>query len=432
MVSSPHTAEPGVERKSSFFRQSGWLMFANIAAGGLMWAVHFLSKRIPEAEYGVVGTLFALTMVVPTLPLQMVFAQQTAKALAFGRRAQLRRMVRRSLLALTLVWLVWAGVMAVFHRSLIAAWQITNPLAFWTTLVAVLLSILLPVLGGLLQGRQAFFPMGFSQILSAVGRLGGAVFIVMVLGGHAAGIMTAVVLGLVLATGYAAYATRDLWSGPGEPFRSRELLGQVVPLMLGFGACQFLFTADTMFVKAWFPGEQVAYYVAAGTLSRALMWLVLPLAAVMFPKIVHSTARSQKTDLLALTLLGTALLAVCGALGLWWLGPYVVRLVYTPAYVEQAVRLLPWYAGAIVPLALANVLINNLLAKGDFRPVPALVLLAVGFAIALNLAHASLVQVLQVMAACNTLFLLLCVFFTWVWKPSSRSSADPSPSSVHR
>jgi O-antigen/teichoic acid export membrane protein len=391
-----------------------------------MWAVHFLSKRIPESEYSVVGTLFALTMVVPVLPLQMVFAQQTAKALAFGRQAQLRRTIRRSVLALFLVWLLWAGTMAVFHRQLIDTWQITNPAALWITLVGVLGSMLFPVLGGLLQGRQAFFPLGISMILSGVGRFGGAAFIVLVLGGYAAGIMTATVLGMFLAAGYVAYVTRDLWIGPGEPFESRELLRQVVPLMLGFGACQFLFTADTMFVKAWFPGEQVAHYVAAGTLSRALMWLVLPLAAVMFPKIVHSTARSQKTDLLAVTLLGTALLAVCGALGLWLLGPLVVRLVYTPAYVEAAAALLPWYAGAIVPLALANVLINNLLAKGDFRPVPSLVVLAIGFAVALNLAHASLVQVLQVMAVCNTIFLLLCVLFTWVWK----SAAVPSPGAL--
>ena len=76
--------------------------------------------------------------------------------------------------------------------------------------------------------------------------------------------------------------------------------------MLGFGAVQFLFTADTMFVKAYFSGDDAAFYVSAGTLSRALMWLVLPLATVMFPKIVHSVARSEKSNLLGVVLLGTA------------------------------------------------------------------------------------------------------------------------------
>jgi hypothetical protein len=75
------------ERKASFFRQSGWLMFANIAAGGLMWAVHFLSKRIPESEYSVVGTLFALTMVVPVLPLR------PRRWRSDGRRSSVERFV---------------------------------------------------------------------------------------------------------------------------------------------------------------------------------------------------------------------------------------------------------------------------------------------------------------------------------------------------
>jgi hypothetical protein len=51
-------------------------------------------------------------------------------------------------------------------------------------------------------------------------------------------------------------------------------------------------------VKAFFPGDEMASYGVAGTLSRALLWLVLPLAAVMFPKIVHASAKSEKSNLL--------------------------------------------------------------------------------------------------------------------------------------
>jgi len=415
--------DPSTEGNASFFRQGGWLMFANIAAGALMWAVHFLSKTIPESEYGTLGTLLAVTMVVPMLPLQMVFAQQTARALATNQRAQLARMIRRSALALFLVWLGAALILALFHRQLIQNWNLANPAAFWVTLVALLGAILLPMLLGLLQGKQDFLALGVSMIVSGGGRFIAAIAIVLVLGGYAAGILTGVVIGFAAAVAYAGYATRDLWSGHGEAFDRKELLRQVLPLALGFGACQILFTADTMFVKAWFTGEETAFYVAAGTLARALMWLVLPLAAVMFPKIVHSTMKSQKTDLLGITLLGTGVLAICGALGLWLLGPYVVRLVYTPAYVEPATALLPWYAGAVVPLAMANVLVNNLLAKGDYRPVPFLVVLAISFIVALNKAHDSLVQVLQVLATCNVVFLLLCSGFTWIWK--RRTKSDP-------
>src|ERR1019366_4591565 len=100
--------------------------------------------------------------------------------------------------------------------------------------------------------------------------------------------------------------------GNAEPFNRRDFLSEVIPLLLGFAATQFLFCADTSFVDAYFGAEKTAPYGAAGTLSRALLWLVLPLAAVMFPKIVHNTAKSEKSNLLGLVLLGTAVLAVCG------------------------------------------------------------------------------------------------------------------------
>ena len=105
--------------------------------------------------------------------------------------------------------------------------------------------------------------------------------------------------------------------------------------MLGFGACQFLFTTDTMYAKAFFSGDEMASYVAAGTLSRGLLWVVLPLAAVMFPKIVHASAKSEKSNLLGIVLLGTAVLAICGAAGLCIVGPLVVKLVYKPEYVAR-------------------------------------------------------------------------------------------------
>src|SRR5712675_2348334 len=81
-------------QRSSFFRQSGWLMIANIAAGVLMWAVHFLAKGIGTAQYGLFITLLAAVMLVPAIPLQMVFAQQTAKALATGRERELAGIIR--------------------------------------------------------------------------------------------------------------------------------------------------------------------------------------------------------------------------------------------------------------------------------------------------------------------------------------------------
>jgi O-antigen/teichoic acid export membrane protein len=423
-----HTDHPDApHHRAKFFRQSGWLMIANVAGGALMWAVHFLAKAIPKPEYAVFGAMLAMVMCVPAIPLQMVFTHLTAQALATHRERELAGMIRMVWAGLTGLWLVAFIVVFLFQDALLVRWQVANPAALWVTLGVILLSLWVPLFWGVLQGQQNFLWFGFSMIASGVGRFGGAALLVLGFGCYAAGMMTGALLGLVAALGVGVWQTRRLWSGHALPFDWRKLLSQVIPLMLGFGAFQFLLTADTMFVKSYFPGDDTAPYVGAGTMSRALMWLVGPLATVMFPKLVHSAAKGEKSNLMGMVLLGTAVLAAGGVGGLMVLGPWVTRLVYNQSYVEIATTVLPWYAGAMVPLTLANVLLSNLLAHSQFRVVPALVVLAAAYAYALTRFHGSFVMVLQVFGISNLLLLALCAWFTW----RSPESRNPLPDSAN-
>jgi O-antigen/teichoic acid export membrane protein len=179
-----------------------------------------------------------------------------------------------------------------------------------------------------------------------------------------------------------------------------------------------------MFVKAYFSADDSGFYVGAGTLSRALLWLVLPLATVMFPKIVHSATRSEKSNLLGLVMLGTLILAAGGALGLTVLGPFVIRLAFTSAYVPVAAAVLPWYAWSMVPLSLANVLVSNLLARLQFRIVPVLILLAFGYGLALVHFHDSLITILKILGVFNLLLLAACLFFTWLERGRSAPNTE--------
>jgi len=398
-------------------------MISNVSTGLLMYAIHLLNKKIPPAEYGVFGVLLVVAMFVPSMPLQMVFAQQTARALATNRERELAGMIRLAWLGTFGLCLLFALGVWIWQAEILTAWKLTNPAGLWITLVVVLLSFWLPLFWGVLQGQQNFFWLGWSNIFNGVGRVGMASFIVLLLGGYAAGMMTGVCLGLAVGVGIGVWQTRSLWLLPSQPFDWRSLLAQIGPLMLGFGAVQFLFIADTMFVKAYFSGDDSAFYVSAGTLSRALLWLVVPLATVMFPKIVHSVARSEKSNLLGVVLLGTGILAAGGALGLTILGPWIIKLFYTKDYISVASAVLPWYAWAMVPLALAYALVNNLLARSHFGIVPVLLLLAIGYGVALaavgrhagNLAdpQAGLRLMLQTLGVFNLLLLAVCAWFTW-------------------
>jgi O-antigen/teichoic acid export membrane protein len=421
-----HPPTHSVKPHAAFFRQSGWLMIASIAGGLMMFGIHPLSNRIPPAEYSIFGTLLMVTAVLPTIPLQMVFAQQTARALATHRERQLAGMIRLAWLWLFILWVAAAVVILAFQKQIVAGWKLGGAAPLWITLATVLIALLAPMFTGVLQGKQDFFWIGWAAILGGLCRLGGAALLVLAFHLGAAGMIAGALVSTTLVAIICIWRTRDLWTLPRERFDGRGLLGQILPLTIGFGAWQFLFTSDTMFAKAFFTGDEMAPYVAAGILSRATLWLVLPLAAVMFPKIVHSNAKSEKSNLMKIVLLGTAVLAICGGLGLCLVGPWVVKWFrfFPPSYIEPMKVLLPWNAAAMVPFALANVLANDLLARGKFRVVPAIVVLAVtyGFALPFVLNHfpRRLEHVLQTLAVFNLLLLCVCA---WAAFGSQKSKA---------
>jgi O-antigen/teichoic acid export membrane protein len=420
MSTTTTEAVPTVDHKphAVFFRQSGWLMIAAIVSGFLTFGVHFLakSKSVDESQYAAFGTLLMVVACLPTIPLQMIFTQQTALKLATGQERQLAWLIRLAWFWTFVVWLLLAAVVFVFQKQIISGWHLPGAATLWVTLLLLLFSLWMPMFSGVLQGRQDFFWLGWSTIFGGVGRIAGAAFLVLALTMGATGMMAGAVFGVGLVAAVTIWRSRDLWLGTAEPFDGKTLMRQVTPLIFGFGACQFMFTSDTMFAKAYFSDDQMAPYVAAGTLSRALLWLVLPLATVMFPKIVHANARAEKSNLFGIVVLGTAALAIIGGLGLWIVGPIVIKLVYNSNYLGAA-KLIPWYAAAMVPLALANVTVNDLLARARFAVVPWMLLLAVayGFTLPAMLNHfpGKIEVVLQTLAGFNLLLFLICAWFTW-------------------
>ena len=404
--------------RASFFRQSGWLMIATVVGGVFMTVMHFLSRAMPASEYGQFGAFLSVAMFIPAAPLQIVLAQQTAHAIALHREHELSGLIRAAWVGTFVIWLVVAAVALLLQGPIMVQWKITNPATLYLMLPVVLFTVWLPMFSGVLQGQQNFLWLGWSMMANGVGRVALAAVAVLVLHYYAPGMVLGMLAGLTIAVVIAVWPTRSLWLAPAQSFEWRSLLRQVIPLTLGIGAYQFMLTADTMLVRGCFSNADSAHYVSAGTLSRASMWLVGPMATVMFPKIVHAKAKAEKSDLMGIVLLGTVILAAGGAIGLWVLGPWVVRIVFGPSYVQADSILLPWYAWAVVPLSVANVLLSNLLARSLFKVVPALCVLVAVYIFALSRFHATPVTVIQTLGVCNLLLLAVCAYYTWGGKQS--------------
>jgi len=95
--------------------------------------------------------------------------------------------------------------------------------------------------------------------------------------------------------------------------------------------------------------------------------------------------------------------------------------------VVSIVPLMALFSWAMVPLAMGNVLLNNLLAHSRFKVVPAVAALAVGYWIALQYFHDSFKMVLEVLGVFSTLFLVVCAVFTWFPQGRAAEKAGAAP-----
>ncbi|HMC29018.1 MAG TPA: hypothetical protein VKM56_14605, partial [Verrucomicrobiae bacterium] len=318
------------------------------------------------------------------------------------------------------IWVIIAVICFVLKERIVRDLNVSNPAALWLTLMVGLPILWTPIFSGVLQGRQNFLWLGWISIMAGLGRCVAAFIIVRILGGGVTGAMAAVLLASVAPLIFCLWQTHNDWRGAFEPIQWGPWLRRLVPLTIGLGTTTVMFTADMVMVRSFFPTES-GFYAAAATLGRALVLFTVPLAAVMFPKIVRSAALAEGTDVLAQALGATALMGIGAALFFTIFPTLPLRLVYESPYLVVA-PLVRWFGWCMLPLTLANVLVNNLLARERFRIVPWLVLLAVGYVVTFWIVANRSVggeflgafrNVVQVLGCFSSLFLAVAIYFTW-------------------
>jgi len=97
-----------------------------------------------------------------------VLAQEAAKAVNPASQMQLKGVIRAALTGTFAVWLLAASVVTVLHSGIVSHLKISDPIALWMTVLAVLPALWLPILQGALQGTQTFSWLGFSMIFNGL------------------------------------------------------------------------------------------------------------------------------------------------------------------------------------------------------------------------------------------------------------------------
>jgi len=400
---------------ASFFRQSGWMLGTASIAGVLYGLVQIVAQRTNPNEQQF--ALFAALMdwlgqiAIPSLGLQTAFAQQAALAQTDSQRRELASTARGVLTGLGLIWLMIAALSFLFQREILVAYKVSSPAALWITVATALAMLIQPVFYGILQGRENFLWLGWANLANSAGRLLTVAIIVLLLNGQAVGVMLGVLAGTLTATVMLMVQAFPSFRGLGAQIRWKDWLKRVIPVTLGLGAPTVMFTQDIIAVQRYFTDGKDSYS-AARVVGRALVFITIPLAAVMFTRLVQSGAKSEKTTVARQAFAASAGAGVLAAI-VCTIFPELPLRVLSPPSFWTASWLVPWFAWGMLPLALSYVLVNNLLAQERYAVVPPLVLLAIGYWFALSARHDSFLHVVQLFCTFSSLLFLTCLGFTW-------------------
>jgi O-antigen/teichoic acid export membrane protein len=385
-------------------------------AGVLYGAVQIVAQRTntTEQQYALFVALMDWLgqLAIPSLGLQTAFAQQAALAQTDSQRRELASTARRVLAGLSVIWLAIAALSLLFQRKVLTAYNVTSPAAVWITVATALPMLVQPVFYGILQGRQNFLWIGWANLANSAGRLITVAIIVLLLNGQTVGIMLGVFAGTLTAMLMLMVQARKDCRGPGATVKWGAWLRRVVPVTLGLGAPTYMFTQDIIAVQRYIVSDANNSYGAARVVGRALVFIIIPLTAVMFARLVRSEARAENTGVARQAFAVSAGGGMIAAI-VCTLFPELPLRVLSPREYWTAAWLVPWFAWGMLPLALSYVLVNNLLAKERYAAVPVLVMLAIGYGVSLSLRHESYLQVVQTFCFFSSLLFITCLGFTW-------------------
>ncbi|MDR0994488.1 MAG: hypothetical protein LBN38_08015 [Verrucomicrobiota bacterium] len=396
----------------------GTLMMAGTLAGAVCNAgFHMVVGRTLKgggAEYGALVAMMGLilTVTTPMLAVQNTLAHFISRLQKENRREEIRGF-----------FLHWVRIFLWISLGIVAgAFLLRSPLSrFWpgveerlvvVTFIVLAGSLWMSLFNGLWQGTQSFVWLAFAPQSWGLVRLGlGGVFTAFISAtalaavyAQGAGVLVVVVLGILF------FLHLDFPTGPGRgaPHETYRYLGSALVCLAGYGV---LMNLDTTLARHYFDAETAGVFAKAATIARTAVFLPVPIAAALFPKVTSSGALSTQSWRLLWRAIGITSLIIAAVVMVCLLLPQVPWMIlygaWQPEEARSAAALTQAMVLAMMPLSLAYVLLTFEMAQQRFRWGYGLAGCALGYVVGVGGFHATPLQIPLVLAISNAVAVLL-------------------------
>jgi len=317
--------------------------------------------------------------------------------------------------------LVFFILIVVFSQQLKNFFHFDSYYPFLSLALLLIFNVLYNFRNSFLRGIHNFKSVVVGSVVMAAGRLFFAVLLVYI-GWRSFGAITGLVIAQILALGYVFYKTKERLNFANDlkirftPRLKKEIKYGILFLITSL-TVTFLYTADVLIVKHFFPPEEAGLYSGISTIARIIFYLTATTSGVLLPYIKFTNSRKQNRKLFLKAFIINIILGG-GSLLIFWLFPELVIKILIGTKFLSVALILPHLGLLLVIVSVINLIFFYYLALRQFF-ISIIAILGIVLTLVLSyLNHSSLTEIINnfILGAGLILVLLLLRFLYYSLK----------------
>ncbi len=405
-----------------FIRHGSW-MFLATSIGSLFNLSYqlYMVRHLTPVDYGILNSLLALLLVisVPAGTFQATITKYIASFHAHNHWGKIKFFLFKFAKIVSVFGFVFFLIFTLGSKYISSFLQIPSSAPVLIIAVLLLLSVILPLTLGGLQGLQMFGWMGLNMIMSGGVKLTMGVILVSlgfkVMGALSAYILASVAMVFLSFFPLKRFILKNLkisvvsieTTNPGNSLDKidyTEVYKYFLPVAITLLCFMALVNGDIILVKHFFSPLEAGYYSIAQMAGKIILFLPGAITIVMFPKASNLHAHGKDTwSILKKSLLMAGFLCGGASLVCILFPSLTIKLLSGKEYIES-ISLVWLFALSMTFFALLYTILFYQLSIHRFNFIYPLIFFTVLQTILIVLFHQSLSQVLYILCG-NSLLL---------------------------
>ncbi len=274
-------------RNNEFLRSTFTLFIATMLMNFFGYLFHFyVGRKLGPVDYGVYGALSSILylLTVPYTAIQITITKFVSNFKMSNEYAKIKYLIIGSIIKLSIYGIIFVAVFLSLSRIIANFLHIETLTPLFLLGLLFIISILIPINRGVLQGLQDFKNLGYSYIMEGfVKLLSGIILVGLGLGVN--GAIGAIILSYLIPFIFTFYFLRFIFREKKIAFPTKNIYVYSFPVFITTFLLTAFYSIDVILIKHFFSAQEAGYYWATSLLGKIVYFASGAVTLVLFPQV---------------------------------------------------------------------------------------------------------------------------------------------------